>query len=200
MFRRTAEQLAFTPKGILGTCMDVVQKIETLIEPALADMGYELVRVRVTGSQRKTLQIMADRLDGAAMGVEDCADISHATSAILDVEDPITDAYVLEVSSPGIDRPLTKLHHFERYAGFEAKVEMHHMIDGRKRFSGRLLGVEDDKVRLEHDGSPVDLPFAEIRNAKLILTDELIAAAQSASDGDENAVEGGMMEVKEVSG
>ena len=98
VFRRTAEQLAFTPNGILGTCMDVVQKIETLIEPALADMGYELVRVRVTGSQRKTLQIMADRLDGAAMGVDDCADISHATSAILDVEDPITDAYVLEVS------------------------------------------------------------------------------------------------------
>ena len=178
--------------------MDVVQKIETLIEPALTDMGYELVRVRVTGSQRKTLQIMADRLDGAAMSVDDCSDISHAVSAILDVEDPISDAYVLEVSSPGIDRPLTKLQHFARYTGFEAKVEMQHMIDGRKRFSGRLIGVEGDIVRLEHDGEAVDLPFGEIRNAKLILTDELIAAAQSgALDG---AVEGGMMDVEEASG
>lgn len=184
--------------------MDVVQKIETLIEPALADMGYELVRVRVSGSQRKTLQIMADRLDGAAMGVDDCADISHAVSAILDVEDPITDAYVLEVSSPGIDRPLTKLPHFGRYVGFEAKVELHHMIDGRKRFSGKLLGVDGDTIRLEHDGVAVDLPFAEIRNAKLILTDELIAAAQAGSpdaDGEEgSAVEGGMMEVGKASG
>ena len=184
--------------------MDVVQKIETLIEPALADMGYELVRVRVTGSQRKTLQIMADRLDGAAMSVDDCADISHATSAILDVEDPITDAYVLEVSSPGIDRPLTKLPHFGRFAGFEAKVEMHHMIDGRKRFSGKLLGVEGDTVRLEYEGTPVDLPFAEIRNAKLVLTDELIAASQAGtldgSGGEGNAVEGGTMEVEEASG
>lgn len=178
--------------------MDVVQKIETLIDPALTDMGYELVRVRVTGSQRKTLQIMADRLDGAAMSVDDCADISHAVSAILDVEDPITDAYVLEVSSPGIDRPLTKLHHFERYVGFDAKVEMHHMVDGRKRFSGKLLGVGDATVQLDHEGTSVDLPFAGIRNAKLILTDELIAAAQA--DGDGNAVEGGMMEVEKASG
>ena len=188
--------------------MDVVQKIETLIQPALADMGYELVRVRVTGSQRKTLQIMADRSDGAAMGVDDCADISHAVSAILDVEDPITDAYVLEVSSPGIDRPLTKLPHFERFAGFDAKVEMHHMVGGRKRFSGRLLGVDGATVRLEHEGEAVDLPFAGIRNAKLILTDELIAAARSGSEEDSfegagangNAVEGGMMEVGKASG
>lgn len=184
--------------------MDVVQKIETLIEPALVDMGYELVRVRVTGSQRKTLQIMADRLDGAAMSVEDCADISHAVSAIMDVDDPIADAYVLEVSSPGIDRPLTKLHHFGRYAGFEAKVELHHMIQGRKRYSGKLLGVDGDVIRLGHEGEAVDLPFADIRNAKLILTDELIAAAQSGSlddaEGAGNAVEGGMMEVGKASG
>ncbi len=178
--------------------MDVVDQIGSLIGPALADMGFELVRVRVTGSQRKTLQIMADRLDGSAMSVDDCADISHATSAILDVEDPITDAYVLEVSSPGIDRPLTKLSHFERYVGFDAKVEMQHMIDGRKRFSGRLVGVEEDTVRLVHDGAQVALSFSEIRNAKLILTDELIAAAQAASG--EAGVEGGMMDVEEASG
>ena len=175
--------------------MDLIERIETLIEPAMNDMGFELVRVRMTGSQRKTLEITADRLDGSAMNVDHCADISRAVSAILDVDDPISEAYVLEVGSPGIDRPLTKIPHFERFAGFEAKVELKQMLDGRKRFSGKLLGVEGTDIRLEQDGETVALPFADIRTAKLILTDDLIAAAQGGLPQQEGAVEGGWVEV-----
>ncbi len=174
--------------------MDLTRRIAEIITPSLEDMGYELVRVRLTGSQRMTLQIMADRKDEAAMTVEDCADISNATSALMDVEDPISDAYTLEVSSPGIDRPLTKPEHFTRYAGFDAKVEMHHMIGGRKRFTGIVQGIEDDQIILESDGDRVMLPYAEMRSAKLVLTDELIEAARQAASAS-GAVEGGEMDV-----
>ncbi len=182
--------------------MDLIERVSTLIEPAMNDMGFELVRVRLIGSQRKTLEITADKLDGAAMTVDHCADISRAVSAILDVDDPIPDAYVLEVGSPGIDRPLTKIPHFERFAGFDAKVELHRMLDGRKRFNGKLLGVEEDRVQLDQDGEVLNLPFADIRAAKLILTDELIAAAQAGSPApgstvDGGAVEGGWVEIED---
>ena len=127
-----------------------------------------------------TLQIMAERVDGQPMTVDDCAEISHVVSALLDVEDPITEAYSLEVSSPGIDRPLTRLKDFERFAGFEAKMELRRPHEGRKRFRGRLAGVREGglvAIRLD-DGSEPALPFDEISSAKLILTDELIAAVQ----------------------
>lgn len=161
--------------------MDLAVRIAEIIEPTVEDLGYELVRVRLTGSRQVTLQIMADRLDGAPMTVDDCADISHAVSALLDVEDPIAEGYTLEVSSPGIDRPLTKPKHFDRFAGFEAKVEMHHMIDGRKRFNGRLEGMEDGAIILLQDGGRAALPFADMRSAKLVLTDELIEAARNGA-------------------
>ena len=168
--------------------MSALEQIERLIEPTLTDMGYDLVRVLMQGKERRTLQIMAERQDEAGMTVDDCADISRAVSAILDVEDPISGAYTLEVSSPGLDRPLVRPRDFERYAGYETKVEMKMAIDGQRRFSGRLLGIEDDMVRMEVDGETVDLPFADILKAKLLLTDELLAEAMKAGGGQEEDI------------
>jgi ribosome maturation factor RimP len=150
----------------------------SMIEPTLESMGYALVRVAlVGGASRPTLQVMVERSDGAAMSVDDCSDISDAVSAILDVEDPISGAYVLEVSSPGIDRPLVKRADFERFAGFEAKLETAQPVDGRKRFRGRVLGTNADRVRVRLDtGEELELPLDGIAKAKLVLTDELIAA------------------------
>jgi ribosome maturation factor RimP len=156
-----------------------VDAVAPLIEPTLQAMGYALVRVSlVGGASRPTLQVMAERIDNAAMSVDDCADISNAVSAILDVEDPINGAYVLEVSSPGIDRPLVKKGDYERFAGFEARLETAQPISGRKRFRGRLLGTDADAVKVQLDtGEEVELPLARITRAKLVLTDELIAAS-----------------------
>jgi ribosome maturation factor RimP len=152
--------------------------VGSLIEPTLEAMGYALVRVAlVGGAGRPTLQVMAERTDGTDMSVEDCADISEAVSAILDVEDPISGAYTLEVSSPGIDRPLMKKADYERFAGFEAKLETAQPIGGRKRFRGRLLGTGEDTVRVRLDsGEELDVPLGGIAKAKLVLTDELIEA------------------------
>lgn len=175
--------------------MTVEQRIRSLIEPAIEDMGYLVVRVRYTGSKRPTLQIMADRKDEAPITVDDCADISRAVSAILDVEDPIPDAYSLEISSPGIDRPLVRPRDFERFAGFEAKVELARAIDGRKRYRGEIVGLQEGDVilDLEDEGGRVALPFAQIGTAKLVLTDALIdwAAAQQEEHAlyDEDDVE-----------
>ncbi|TQV79990.1 ribosome maturation factor RimP [Denitrobaculum tricleocarpae] len=162
------------------TSEGLAARVEELIAPTIEDMDYDIVRVRLGGDRRTVLQIMAERRDEAAMTVEDCADISRAVAAILDVEDPISQAYELEVSSPGLDRPLTRLTDFERFAGFEAKVETSMPMDGRRRFSGRLLGVEGENVTLTVDGQAVSLPFEDIAKAKLVLTDELIAAHQDA--------------------
>lgn len=120
---------------------------------------------------------MAERADGAPMTVDDCADISHAVSALLDVEDPIAGAYTLEVSSPGIDRPLTRLKDFERFAGFEAKLESRVSVDGRKRFKGRLGGVEDGEILIDTEQGAARVPFDTVLRAKLVLTDELIRAS-----------------------
>jgi ribosome maturation factor RimP len=156
--------------------------ITTMIAPSLEAMGYRLVRVAFTGGRRPTLQIMAERRDEAAMSVDDCADISRTVSALLDVADPIPVAYALEVSSPGIDRPLIERDDFARYAGYEAKIEMANLIDGRKRFRGRLLGVADDAVRVALADREVALPLADVVRAKLVLTDELLAAARKQQE------------------
>ncbi len=157
--------------------MSQIRRIEELIEPTLRDMGYELVRVMLRGKQRPTLEVMAERRDRAPMTVDDCAEISRAVSALLDVEDPLPGSFVLEVTSPGIDRPLVKAGDFARFAGFEARVETAVPIDGRRRFKGRLLGIEGDEVRIDAQGVSVAVPLASIKKAKLVLTDELIAAA-----------------------
>jgi len=157
--------------------VDIVTKITAAIEPSLDAMGYALVLVKLTDGRRKTLAIMADRKDGEAISVEDCTDISRTVSALLDVEDPIQSAYDLEVSSPGIDRPLTKLVDFARYAGNEVKAETMVPIDGRKRFRGIVKGVKGEIITMVIDKNEVEIPFRNIRAAKLVLTDALLAAA-----------------------
>jgi ribosome maturation factor RimP len=134
--------------------------------------------VQLTGGKRRTLQVMAERRDGRPMTVDDCAEISRNVSAILDVEDPISGAYTLEVSSPGIDRPLLRPRDYERFSGHQAKIELLEPVDGRRRFRGRILGRDGDTVRLEVDDDIVELPIARIARAKLVLTDELLAASQ----------------------
>lgn len=155
----------------------LMQRIEEIIAPTLEDMGYSVVRVQMQGDRHPTLQIMAERLDRAMMDVEDCAQISRAVSPLLDVDDPIEEAYSLEVSSPGVDRPLVRRDDYDRFAGFEAKIEMAYLIDGRKRFTGRLVGLVDDTVQILVEGETQDLPFEDIVKAKLVLTDDLLAAA-----------------------
>ncbi len=148
-------------------------RIADAIAPAIEDMGYELVRVQVSGKERPVVQIMADRADGTTFTVEDCEAISRQVSAILDVEDPIRSEWMLEVSSPGIDRPLTRI------AGHVATLELHIPQDGRKRFRGVALGADEGVVKLRLDeGTDAEFPRANIRRAKLVLTDELIAATQ----------------------
>lgn len=159
--------------------MDRTDTIAELLEPTLEAMGYELVRVTHNGGRRPTLQVMAERLDRAGMTVDDCAEISRAVSAILDVEDPISGAYELEVSSPGIDRPLMKAADFERFAGFEARVETDRLIEGQKKFKGQLLGLQDEAVRLSLPDGERLIPLEAVKKAKLVLTDELLAAAEA---------------------
>jgi ribosome maturation factor RimP len=156
-------------------------EIARIIEPSLEAMGYRLVRIAFVGARAATLQIMAERADEAAMTVEDCAEISRTVSALLDVADPIAGAYTLEISSPGIDRPLVRPEDYERFAGFEAKVELAQPLDGRKRFRGRLLGRTDRGARLLAETGEVLLPFDAIQRAKLVLSNELMAAAQRNS-------------------
>jgi len=153
------------------------EMIAVLADPVAEAMGYEIVRIRVLSGKRQTVQIMAEKADGT-MTIDGCAEVSEIVSALLDVEDPISGAYDLEVSSPGIDRPLTREKDFERWAGFEAKVELEQAVDGQRRYRGKLLGLKDGIVRMQaDDGSHVELPFSDVRKAKLILTDELIAAS-----------------------
>jgi ribosome maturation factor RimP len=149
------------------------RRLAEIITPVIEDMGFELVRVRLMGGKTQLLQIMADRPEGG-IEVDECGAISTAVSAVLDVEDPITDAYTLEVSSPGIDRPLTRLKDFEEFEGYEAKLETAEMIDGRRRFKGVLAGVEGDEVMLNVDEGTIGLQFDWLSDAKLVLTEELI--------------------------
>ncbi|MEM7506931.1 MAG: ribosome maturation factor RimP [Pseudomonadota bacterium] len=149
------------------------RRLAEIVTPTVEDMGFELVRLRFMSAKSATVQIMAERADGT-MEIEDCAKLSRALSAVLDVEDPIEGEYSLEVSSPGIDRPLTRLVDFNRWEGYEARLETDEMIDGRKRFKGILAGVEEDEVLIEIDAGTIGLKFEWLNDAKLILTDDLI--------------------------
>ncbi len=149
------------------------RRIAEIIAPVIEDLGFELVRVRLMAGKTRTLQIMAERPEGG-IEVDDCARISTAVSAILDVEDPIEDNYTLEVSSPGIDRPLTRLKDFDTWEGYEAKLETAEMIDGRRRFKGTLAGTEGSEVLIEIAEGTIGLQFDWLTEAKLVLTDELI--------------------------
>ncbi len=154
--------------------LTAMSHLEPILAPVIEAAGFRLVRLRLMGSKTKTLQIMAERPDGT-MNVEDCAVLSHALLDFIEAENPIEGDYEIEVSSPGIDRPLTRLMDFARYAGHEAKIELVAPLDGRKRFRGRLLGLDGNDVTMESQGSRVSFPFKGIADAKLVLTDELIA-------------------------
>jgi|TARA_R110002124_G_scaffold186377_1_gene353850 ribosome maturation factor RimP len=149
------------------------RRMAEIITPVIEDLGFELVRVRLMSGKESILQIMAERPDGG-IEVDDLAEISTAVSATLDVEDPILDAYTLEVSSPGIDRPLTRLKDFATFEGYEAKLETDELIDGRRRFKGELAGVEDDEVLINIEEGTIGLKFEWLSDAKLVLTDDLI--------------------------
>ncbi len=158
----------------------IVEQVERLVEPAIIAMGFELVRVHLSGGQNKrVLQIMAEPREAANMTVDDCTEISRTVSALLDVADPLPGEYVLEVSSPGIDRPLVRRKDFERFAGYEVKLEATRAIDGRRRFRGRLMGFAADRVRIEIDDREVEIAFTDIAKAKLVLTDDLLARRSS---------------------
>jgi ribosome maturation factor RimP len=159
--------------------VDRIREITDLIEPTLNEMGFDLVRVLVSGGQRPTLQIMMERQDQAPMTVDHCAEASRAVSALLDVADPIAGAYRLEVTSPGIDRPLVRRADYQRFAGLEARLETDLPIDGRRRFRGRLVGLAGDQVRLALPEGEQSIPFDAIKKAKLVLTEDLLAAART---------------------
>jgi ribosome maturation factor RimP len=167
------------------TRLNAPNQLETLISPAVNAAGYRLVRLRLMGGKRKTIQVMAERADGK-MDVEDCALLSRSLSEVLEAADPITDEYVLEVSSPGIDRPLVGAEDFSRYAGYEARVELAHGLEGRRRFKGTLGGMDGGDVLIEvADESgrrSLRLPFGDITEAKLLLTDRLIEESLKARE------------------
>ena len=149
------------------------RRMAEIITPVIEDLGFELVRVRLMSGKTTTLQVMADKPDGG-IEVDDLAQINTALGAVLDVEDPILDEYTLEVSSPGIDRPLTRLKDFDAFEGYEAKLETEEAIDGRRRFKGELAGVEGDEVLINVTEGTIGLKFDWLADAKLVLTDELI--------------------------
>ncbi len=149
------------------------RRIAEIITPVVEDMGFEVVRVRLMSGKESILQIMVQRPDGQ-IEVDECGQVSTALSAVLDVEDPILDVYNLEVSSPGIDRPLTRMKDFDQWEGFEAKIETDELIDGRRRFKGQLAGTEGDEVLIEIAEGTIGLKFEWLSDAKLVLTDELI--------------------------
>ncbi|HAC48151.1 ribosome maturation factor RimP [Sulfitobacter sp. HI0082] len=149
------------------------RRLAEIITPVIEDMGFELVRVRLMSGKSTILQVMADRPAGG-IEVDECAKISQAIGAVLDVEDPILDEYALEVSSPGIDRPLTRLKDFDAFEGYEAKIETTELIDGRRRFKGELAGVEGGEVLINVEEGTIGLQFDWLSDAKLVLTDDLI--------------------------
>ncbi|WKW51419.1 ribosome maturation factor RimP [Rhodomicrobium lacus] len=178
--------------------------LAALVEPVLEDMGFRLVRVTMSKRDGATIQIMADKPDGA-INVDDCANISRRISPLLDAHDPIKDRYFLEVSSPGIDRILVRPSDFEDWAGFETKVELKELVDGRKRFRGILEGYENGEmllqVQLDPKGEPqtIGVPVDLIHDAKLVLTDELIRASLTkAKAAGKNWAEGGEIEDEQI--
>jgi ribosome maturation factor RimP len=164
------EKLWFWSFAILSA----MAHLEPIVEPAVEAAGFRLVRLRLMGGHTKTLQIMAERPDGS-MNVEDCAILARALATFLEAENPIEGDFELEVSSPGIDRPLTRLMDFSRWSGHEAKIELHTPIDGRKRFRGKLLGLDGSDVVIQTQDMRATVPFKQIAEAKLVLTDALIA-------------------------
>ncbi|MBB42632.1 MAG: ribosome maturation factor RimP [Rhodospirillaceae bacterium] len=156
------------------------RKVVELVSHQIEEMGFNLVRVFFVDDGQKKLQIMIERANGFLITVDDCADVSKMISALLDVENPIAGAYVLEVSSPGIDRPLMCEEDFDRYSGFLVNIELDTEIFGQRRYIGKLVGVECGDIKMVCNDEDVRLPFSSVWSASLVLTDELIEATQSA--------------------
>jgi len=165
----------------MKTKTDMDGRILEIADPIAMDLGLRIVRVRVMGGKKSKVQIMAERISDGLMGVDDCANLSRELSSAMEVEDPIHDPYLLEVSSPGLDRPLTSLEDFELYKGFLARLELDRFVEGRKRFRGIIAGFEGDNIEIDLDGEDdrAEIPFAWLSEAKLLVTDELIAAGQA---------------------
>jgi len=179
-----------TAKLMRGKTAEDVRLLE-LLDPVAEAAGYEIVRLRLMGGEKqRRLQVMAERPSDGDMNVEDCARLSRALSEVMDAADPISGEYVLEVSSPGVDRPLTRLKDFATFEGYEGRLELDRMAEGRKRFRGLLAGVDGDNVAIDLEGEEHTalIPFAWITDAKLILTDDLmkrgaaVRAARIASE------------------
>ncbi len=199
MVNRDLDERFMIETGVAG-------RVAELVEPTLKDLGFRLVRVKLTGQDGQTLQIMAERPDGS-MSIDDCEAVSRQLSPLLDVHDPIERAYRLEVSSPGIDRPLVRPCDFENWKGYEARIDMRELISGRKRFRGPIEGYEDGEARLYCDlgelgQKVVGLPLSLISEARLVLSDELITEAlrrskKSGQIGDaSDAITDGQAQVK----
>jgi len=167
--------------------MDLLSKITQIVEPTLTSMGYCVVQMKLNDGKTRTLSVMAERIDGQMMSFDDCTEISRTISALLDVEDPIEGAYNLEVMSPGIDRPLTRIVDYTRFSGFVAKIETLLPVDGRKRFKGVLKGIANDVIALSMPEGNVQIPFRQVRSAKLVVTDELIEAEFSKQNPENTA-------------
>ena len=168
-------------------------RVAALAEPILAGLGYRLVRVRVSGADGCTVQVMAEKADGTML-IEDCEACSRALSPVLDTADPIDRAYRLEISSPGIDRPLVRRSDFDRYAGHDIRIEMSVMVEGRKRFRGTLIGTDGDAARIRGEAGPdgvpteISLPIEDMAEARLVLTDALIAESLRRGKAAERAL------------
>lgn len=159
-------------------------RILAMVEPSLEAMGYRVVQLRLMdGKHHKTLLCLMERSDDVSMTVNDCEKISHTISALLDVEDPISVAYHLEVSSAGLERPLTRMEDFTRFTGYVAQVEMIMPMEGRKRFRGVIQNIKDGVIVLDCDGKPAVLPFAQVKQAKLVATEALIKSLLAAEHG-----------------
>jgi len=161
------------------------ERVLALAEPIALDLGLRIVRIRVMAGKRKTVQIMAERLSDGMMEVQNCEALSRELSAMMEVEDPISDAYILEVSSPGLDRPLTDIEDFTTYEGYLVRLELDRLVEGRKRFRGVLAGVDGTDIDINLDGetdSTASIPFDWIAEAKLLITDDLIKAGQKAKE------------------
>ena len=152
------------------------EKLYELVAPIVKDHDLSIVMLKIGGNEKNgtTLQIMVEHADTGKVTLDECAAVSREVSALLDVEDPIEEAFRLEVSSPGIDRPLVKIEDYENYKGLEAKIEIEPPLEGRKRFRGRLLGVEENNVCVKVDNAEAVIPFTAIQRAKLVMTDELL--------------------------
>lgn len=164
----------------MKTKTDMDARILAIAAPVAAGLGYNIVRIRVMANKRTTVQIMAERKRDGQMNVDDCAKLSRELATTFEVEDPIREAYALEVSSPGIDRPLTSLSQLARHEGYLVRLELDRLVEGRKRFRGHLAGNDGDQVGIDLDGEDETafIPFDWIADAKILITDELIEAGQ----------------------